>query len=33
MVISAQRAFQACSSALQIIDKIDQKAASQIAAL
>ena len=33
MVMEAQRAFQACSSALQIIDKIDQKAASQIAAL
>lgn len=33
MVMAAQRAFQANSSALQIIDKIDQKAASQIAAL
>lgn len=33
MVMEAQRAFQACSSALQIIDKIDQKAASQIASL
>lgn len=33
MVMEAQRAFQSCSSALQIIDKIDQKAASQIAAL
>ena len=33
MVMEAQRAFQACSSALQIIDKIDQKSASQIAAL
>ena len=33
LVMEAQRAFQACSSALQIIDKIDQKAASQIASL
>ncbi len=33
MVMEAQRAFQACSSALQIIDKIDQKSATQIAAL
>ena len=33
MVMEAQRAFQANSSALQIIDQIDQKAASQIAAL
>ena len=33
MVMEAQRAFQACSTALQIIDDIDQKAASQIAAL
>jgi len=33
LVMEAQRAFQACSTALQIIDEIDQKAASQIAAL
>lgn len=33
LVMEAQRAFQACSSALQIIDQINQKAASQIAAL
>lgn len=33
MVMEAQRAFQACSSALQIIDQIDQKAAAQIAAV
>lgn len=33
MVMEAQRAFQSCSSALQIIDRIDQKAAQQIAAL
>lgn len=33
LVMEAQRAFQSCSTALQIIDKIDQKAASQIAAL
>lgn len=33
LVMEAQRAFQACSSALQIIDKIDQKAAAQIASL
>lgn len=33
MTIEAQRAFQACSSALQIIDKINQKSATQIAAL
>ena len=32
-VIEAQRAFQACSTALQIIDKIDQRAATEIAAL
>ena len=31
MVMEAQRAFQACSSALQMVDKINQKAASQIA--
>ena len=33
MVMEAQRAFQACSSALQIIDQIDQKSASEIASL
>ena len=33
MVMEAQRAFQSCSTALQIIDRIDQKAAQQIAAL
>lgn len=33
MVMEAQRAFQACSTALQIIDSIDQKAAAQIASL
>ena len=33
MVMEAQRAFQANSSALQIIDQIDQKAAAQIASL
>lgn len=33
MVMGAQRAFQACSSALQIIDQIDQKSASEIASL
>ena len=32
-VMEAQRAFQACSTALQIIDEIDRKAATQIAAL
>lgn len=31
MVMDAQRAFQACSSALQILDKVNQKAATQIA--
>ena len=31
--ISAQRAFQTCSSALQMIDDLDQKAASKIAAI
>lgn len=31
--IAAQRAFQSCSSALQIIDKIDQKAVTQIGAV
>lgn len=33
LVMEAQRAFQANSSALQIIDQIDQKAAAQIASL
>lgn len=33
MVMEAQRAFQACSTALQIIDDIDQKAAAQIASV
>lgn len=32
-VMEAQRAFQACSTALQIIDRINQKAASEIASL
>lgn len=32
-VMEAQRAFQSCSTALQIIDRIDQKSAQQIAAL
>lgn len=32
-LMEAQRAFQACSTALQIMDKINQKAASQIASL
>lgn len=33
MVMEAQRAFQACSTALKIIDDIDQKAATQIASV
>lgn len=33
MVIEAQRAFQSCSTALQIVDKLNQKAATQIASL
>lgn len=33
MVMEAQRAFQACSTALQLIDTIDQKAATQIASV
>lgn len=33
MTMDAQRAFQACSSALQIIDRINQKSAQQIAGL
>jgi flagellar basal-body rod protein FlgF len=32
-VMEAQRAFQACSTALQIIDRINQKAATEIASL
>lgn len=32
-LIAVQRAFQACSSALQIIDGIDRKAATQIASI
>ena len=31
--IAAQRAFQSCSSALQIIDGIDRKAVAQIGAV
>ena len=33
MVMEAQRAFQACSTALQIVDRLNQKAATQIASL
>ena len=33
LVMEAQRAFQACSSALQIVDRLNQKAATQIASL
>ena len=33
MVMEAQRAFQSCSTALQIVDKVNQQAAAQIAAL
>ena len=33
LVMEAQRTFQACSSALQILDKINQMSATQIAAL
>lgn len=33
MVMEAQRAFQACSSSLKIIDQINQKTASQIASI
>ena len=33
MMMEAQRAFQSCSTALQIVDKINQQAAAQIAAL
>ena len=32
-LMEAQRAFQACSSALQIADEMNRKAAAQIAAL
>lgn len=33
LLMEAQRAFQACSSALQVADELNQKAATQIAAL
>lgn len=33
LVMEAQRAFQACSSAIKIVDAMNQKAASQIAAI
>lgn len=33
LIMEAQRAFQACSTALQIADRVNQKAAQQIAAL
>ena len=33
MMMEAQRAFQSCSTALQIVDKINQQAAAQIASL
>ena len=33
MMMEAQRAFQSCSTALQILDKVNQQAAAQIAAL
>ena len=33
MVIETQRAFQSCSSALQLIDQMNQKTANQIASL
>ena len=33
LVMEAQRTLQACSTALQILDKINQKAAQQIAEL
>lgn len=33
MVMEAQRAFQACSTALQIVDRLNSKAATQIASL
>lgn len=33
MVMEAQRAFQSCSTALQILDRVNQQAAAQIAAL
>ena len=32
-LLAPQRAFQSCSSALQIIDGMDRKAASQIASI
>lgn len=33
MVMEAQRAFQSCSTALQILDKVNQQASAQIASL
>lgn len=33
LIMEAQRSFQACSTALQIADRVNQKAAQQIAAL
>lgn len=33
LVMEAQRAFQSCSTALQILDRVNQQAAQQIAAL
>ena len=33
LIMEAQRAFQACSTALQIADRVNQKAAQQIASL
>lgn len=33
LVMEAQRAFQACSTALQILDKVNQKSAAQIASV
>lgn len=33
MMIEAQRAFQSCSTALQILDKVNQQAAAQIASV
>ena len=32
-LLDAQRAFQSCSSALQIVDSLNRKAATQIASL
>ena len=33
MLMEAQRSFQSCSTALQILDRMNQKAATQIASL